>query len=106
MLTKILLCISFQVTKIDTSGWSSAHPYLTLPESYNGNQLKSYGGHIKYTVSPHTQVYGFDDSIPTIIIKVPNKLCLTRKKCKRVIILLNLIIFLLSLGKIWQFVPH
>ncbi|KAH9644190.1 hypothetical protein HF086_008679, partial [Spodoptera exigua] len=57
------------VTKIDTSGWSNAHPYLTLPESYNGNQLKSYGGHIKYTVSPHTQVYGFDDSIPTIIIK-------------------------------------
>ncbi|XP_022832802.1 basement membrane-specific heparan sulfate proteoglycan core protein-like isoform X3 [Spodoptera litura] len=57
------------VTKIDTSGWPSAHPYLTLPESYNGNQLKSYGGHIKYTVSPHTQVYGFDDSIPTIIIK-------------------------------------
>ncbi|KAJ8737311.1 hypothetical protein PYW07_000582 [Mythimna separata] len=58
------------VTKFgDSPSWASSHPYLTLPESYNGNQLKSYGGHIKYTVSPHTQTYGFDDSIPTIIIK-------------------------------------
>lgn len=60
-----------QVTKFGGSpSWASSHPYLTLPESYNGNQLKSYGGHIKYTVSPHTQTYGFDDSTPTIIIKV------------------------------------
>ncbi|XP_047041100.1 basement membrane-specific heparan sulfate proteoglycan core protein-like isoform X2 [Helicoverpa zea] len=60
------------ITKFGGSSYpsySSAHPYITLPEDYNGNQLKSYGGHIKYTVSPHTQVFGFDDSIPTIIIK-------------------------------------
>ncbi|KAJ8737484.1 hypothetical protein PYW08_000079 [Mythimna loreyi] len=58
------------VTKFgDSPSWASSHPYLSLPESYNGNQLKSYGGHIKYTVSPHTQIYGFDDSVPTIIIK-------------------------------------
>uniref|UniRef100_A0A2A4JY63 Hemolin n=1 Tax=Heliothis virescens TaxID=7102 RepID=A0A2A4JY63_HELVI len=50
--------------------YSSSHPYVTLPETYNGNQLKSYGGHIKYTVTPHTHSYpSFRDSVPTIIIK-------------------------------------
>ncbi|RVE42173.1 hypothetical protein evm_013174 [Chilo suppressalis] len=48
-------------------GWSSALPYLTLPESYNSNQLTSYGGHIRYRVTPHN--YGPDVSGPDVIIK-------------------------------------
>ncbi|CAH4038665.1 unnamed protein product [Pieris brassicae] len=48
---------------------SGSHPYLTLPESYNGNQLTSYGGHIKYRLSPHNpQPYGYNDNIPDIVI--------------------------------------
>jgi Laminin B (Domain IV). len=26
------------------------YPYFAFPDTYHGNQLKSYGGHIKYTV--------------------------------------------------------
>ncbi|XP_038216734.1 basement membrane-specific heparan sulfate proteoglycan core protein-like isoform X5 [Zerene cesonia] len=52
--------------------WSrntGTHPYLTLPETYNGNQLTSYGGHIKYRLLPHNpQPYGADDKVPDIII--------------------------------------
>ncbi|XP_045509969.1 basement membrane-specific heparan sulfate proteoglycan core protein isoform X5 [Colias croceus] len=52
--------------------WSrntGTHPYLTLPETYNGNQLTSYGGHIKYRLLPHNpQPYGSDDKVPDIII--------------------------------------
>lgn len=63
-----------QVTKLaEFTAWSrsSAHPYLTLPETYNGNQLTSYGGHIKYRLSPHIpQRYRSDENIPDIIIKV------------------------------------
>ncbi|XP_049885171.1 basement membrane-specific heparan sulfate proteoglycan core protein-like isoform X3 [Pectinophora gossypiella] len=50
-------------------GGNSAHPYLSLPETYNGNQLTSYGGHIKYRLSPHSPRYGSDDGLPDIIIK-------------------------------------
>lgn len=25
-------------------------PYFALPENYHGNQLKSYGGYLKYTI--------------------------------------------------------
>ncbi|XP_075991621.1 terribly reduced optic lobes isoform X3 [Anticarsia gemmatalis] len=58
------------VTKFgDSSLRSRVQPYLTLPDSYLGNQLKSYGGHIKYTLTPHTAVFGIDDSAPSIIIK-------------------------------------
>ncbi|XP_069364954.1 basement membrane-specific heparan sulfate proteoglycan core protein isoform X3 [Maniola hyperantus] len=62
------------VTKLDQYGspWTrntQAHPYLTLPESYNGNQLTSYGGSIKYRLSPHTfQPYAERESVPDIII--------------------------------------
>ncbi|XP_045489882.1 basement membrane-specific heparan sulfate proteoglycan core protein isoform X8 [Pieris rapae] len=48
---------------------SGSHPYLTLPESYNGNQLTSYGGHIKYRLSPHNpQPYGYNDNVPDVVI--------------------------------------
>ncbi|XP_052746482.1 basement membrane-specific heparan sulfate proteoglycan core protein isoform X2 [Bicyclus anynana] len=61
------------VTKLEYgSPWarnSETHPYLTLPESYNGNQLTSYGGSIKYRLSPHTyQSYGEAENVPDIII--------------------------------------
>ncbi|XP_041987673.1 basement membrane-specific heparan sulfate proteoglycan core protein-like isoform X2 [Aricia agestis] len=63
------------VTKLALTGWSnidrvSVHPYLTLPETYNGNQLKSYGGHIKYRLTPHSPQpsYGSNDGLPDIII--------------------------------------
>ncbi|KAJ9587512.1 hypothetical protein L9F63_028234, partial [Diploptera punctata] len=29
---------------------SNIHPYFAMPENYHGNQLKSYGGYLKYTV--------------------------------------------------------
>ncbi|KAM3968767.1 basement membrane-specific heparan sulfate proteoglycan core protein isoform 3-T3 [Aphomia sociella] len=48
---------------------SSAHPYLTLPASYNGNQLTSYGGQISYLLSSHSSGGSFDYNMPDIIIK-------------------------------------
>ncbi|CAH2103371.1 unnamed protein product [Euphydryas editha] len=62
------------VTKLADFGSSwprgtGAHPYLTLPETYNGNQLTSYGGRIKYRVSAHNPSrFGVSDSVPDIII--------------------------------------
>lgn len=52
-------------------GWSrrDAHPYVTLPESYNGNQLTSYGGKIRFSLSSHADVNMRDNAVPTIIIK-------------------------------------
>ncbi|XP_050682975.1 basement membrane-specific heparan sulfate proteoglycan core protein isoform X5 [Leptidea sinapis] len=48
---------------------SDVHPYITLPESYNGNQLTSYGGHIKYKLSPHNpRRYGYDNNPADIIL--------------------------------------
>ncbi|XP_026322790.1 basement membrane-specific heparan sulfate proteoglycan core protein-like, partial [Hyposmocoma kahamanoa] len=64
------------ITKLDNYGnnWypsltSDTHPYLTLPETYNGNQLTSYGGHINYNFSPHKPARYSSDSSPEIIIK-------------------------------------
>ncbi|XP_048488585.1 basement membrane-specific heparan sulfate proteoglycan core protein isoform X3 [Plutella xylostella] len=57
------------VTKLETYASSQAHPYITLPESYNGNQLTSYGGYIKYRLQPHSKRFGYDDNVPDIIIK-------------------------------------
>ncbi|XP_050360627.1 basement membrane-specific heparan sulfate proteoglycan core protein isoform X11 [Nymphalis io] len=60
------------VTKLEHVTWSrntGTHPYITLPETYNGNQLTSYGGHIKYRITPHfPNRYGASDSIPDVII--------------------------------------
>ncbi|KAL0852381.1 hypothetical protein ABMA28_000578 [Loxostege sticticalis] len=60
------------VTKLARySNWgsSSALPYLTLPETYNGNQLTSYGGYIRYKLAPHLSRFGSDFGLPDIIIK-------------------------------------
>lgn len=62
----------FQVTKLDlASRYNSpdVQPFLTLPETYNGNQLTSYGGHIRYNLSPHSTRFTTDRT-PDIIIKV------------------------------------
>ncbi|XP_072931305.1 basement membrane-specific heparan sulfate proteoglycan core protein [Epargyreus clarus] len=48
---------------------TGVHPYLSLPETYNGNQLTSYGGHIRYKLSPHSQRFVPDNTVPDIIIK-------------------------------------
>ncbi|XP_045541991.1 basement membrane-specific heparan sulfate proteoglycan core protein isoform X1 [Papilio machaon] len=59
------------VTKLDLASWYKSpdvQPFLTLPETYNGNQLTSYGGHIRYNLSPHSTRYS-TDSTPDIIIK-------------------------------------
>lgn len=54
---------------IERDDYSETHPYLTLPETYNGNQLTSYGGRIKYRVSAHNpSQYVKRNSIPDIII--------------------------------------
>lgn len=56
---------------IERDDYSETHPYLTLPETYNGNQLTSYGGRIKYRVSAHNpSQYAKRNSIPDIIIMV------------------------------------
>lgn len=47
-----------------------SHPYISLPESYQGNQLTSYGGTIKYKLQPHTERYAYDSNVPDIILKV------------------------------------
>lgn len=75
----IRFVIYSQVTKLENYGYadsssSSSYPYLTLPESYNGNQLTSYGGYIRYKVSPQSPRLssGFDN-MPDIIIKVSDR---------------------------------
>ncbi|XP_068617476.1 basement membrane-specific heparan sulfate proteoglycan core protein isoform X3 [Battus philenor] len=59
------------VTKLDLATWykePDVQPFLTLPETYNGNQLTSYGGHIRYNLSPHSTRFSSDDT-PDIIVK-------------------------------------
>jgi hypothetical protein len=41
-----------------------------MPENYHGNQLKSYGGYLKYTVRHEGQ--GHPISAPDIILSVSN----------------------------------
>lgn len=45
---------------------SNVTPYLSLPDSFTGSQLKSYGGYIKYDVQFDGP--GTPSSTPTIII--------------------------------------
>ncbi|CAG9782356.1 unnamed protein product [Diatraea saccharalis] len=56
-----------KLARFNSWGWSNTLPYLTLPETYNSNQLTSYGGHIRYRVTPHN--FGSDVSGPDVIIK-------------------------------------
>ncbi|KAF4527485.1 hypothetical protein B566_EDAN014538, partial [Ephemera danica] len=42
------------------------HPYFAMPENYHGNQLKSYGGYLQYTVKYDTQ--GRPVNTPSVII--------------------------------------
>jgi hypothetical protein len=48
------------------------YPYFALPENYHGNQLKSYGGYLKYTVRFEGQ--GNPISAPDVILSV-SSLC-------------------------------
>ncbi|KAK4879912.1 hypothetical protein RN001_008058 [Aquatica leii] len=41
-------------------------PYFVLPENFNGNQLKSYGGYLKYKL--HYEGYGRPINAPDVII--------------------------------------
>ncbi|KAJ8950523.1 hypothetical protein NQ318_015267 [Aromia moschata] len=41
-------------------------PYFAMPENYHGNQLKSYGGYLRYTVRHSNR--GYPTSAPNIII--------------------------------------
>lgn len=43
-------------------------PYFAMPENYHGNQLKSYGGYLKFTVQHHNR--GYATRGPTVIITV------------------------------------
>ncbi|XP_028173989.1 basement membrane-specific heparan sulfate proteoglycan core protein isoform X3 [Ostrinia furnacalis] len=58
-----------KLARYNNWGSSSALPYLTLPETYNGNQLTSYGGYIRYRLAPHLRSFGADFGLPDIIIK-------------------------------------
>ncbi|XP_061720060.1 basement membrane-specific heparan sulfate proteoglycan core protein isoform X2 [Cydia pomonella] len=62
------------VTKLQVQGYptsTDSFPYLTLPESYNGNQLTSYGGYIRYTLTPQSARpnTGYDSRMPDVIIQ-------------------------------------
>lgn len=61
------------VTKLDQfiGSQSNAQPYISLPETYNGIQLTSYGGLIKYNVIPHShgRSHRNEAQMPDIIIK-------------------------------------
>lgn len=48
----------------------SEYPYFALPEVYYGNQLKSYGGYIKYVVEFGGT--GSQLNIPDVILTVRN----------------------------------
>lgn len=39
-----------QVFSANNASLSDTYPYFEFPDDYLGNQLKSYGGYIKYTV--------------------------------------------------------
>lgn len=43
-------------------------PYFAMPENYHGNQLKSYGGYLRYTVRHSDR--GYPTPGPTVIITV------------------------------------
>jgi hypothetical protein len=46
----------------------NVYPYFMMPENYHGNQLKSYGGYLKYTVRHEGQ--GHPISAPDVILTV------------------------------------
>nr|CAD7589934.1 unnamed protein product [Timema genevievae] len=57
----------FQVyTSSAESPSDNTYLYFSLPENYNGNQLKSYGGYLKYTVNYEGQ--GRPISAPNVIL--------------------------------------
>ncbi|XP_059491072.1 basement membrane-specific heparan sulfate proteoglycan core protein isoform X8 [Neocloeon triangulifer] len=45
-----------------------SYPYLALSENYLGNQLKSYGGYIKFTVRVEQSIQGRPINTPSIIM--------------------------------------
>ena len=49
----------------------NAYPYYAFPDSYLGNQLKSYGGYIKYTVRFLGE--GTSSTVPDVIISVSHE---------------------------------
>lgn len=55
------------------------HPYFALPEHYHGNQLKSYGGYIKYTIA--TDRTDASLSIPDVILQVSDVYTTTCNYC-------------------------
>ncbi|XP_021927336.1 basement membrane-specific heparan sulfate proteoglycan core protein isoform X6 [Zootermopsis nevadensis] len=44
----------------------NVYPYFVMPENYHGNQLKSYGGYVKYTV--RHEGHGHPISAPDVIL--------------------------------------
>lgn len=49
-------------------------PYFALPENYHGNQLKSYGGYLRYTI--RYEGLGRPITSPDVILTVRQKLCI------------------------------
>lgn len=43
-------------------------PYFAMPENYHGNQLKSYGGYLRYTVNHGNRAYEVPG--PDVILRV------------------------------------
>lgn len=51
---------------------SSLVPYFAMPENYHGNQLKSYGGYLRFNVQHNNR--GYQVAGPTVILTVNYKL--------------------------------
>nr|QBP17600.1 heparan sulfate proteoglycan [Recilia dorsalis] len=62
--------ISLTDNELRSSYYNPVYPYFALPENYHGNQLKSYGGYIKYTVK--TDGTGSSLPIPDVILSGNN----------------------------------
>lgn len=53
-------------------------PYFAMPENYHGNQLKSYGGYLRYTIRHSNR--GYPTPGPNVIISV-STIKLNIEKC-------------------------
>ncbi|XP_049843588.1 basement membrane-specific heparan sulfate proteoglycan core protein isoform X30 [Schistocerca gregaria] len=60
---------SFQVYSVERTS-DGIYPYFAMPENYLGNQLKSYGGYLKYTVNFVGQ--GRPNNAPEVILSGNN----------------------------------
>lgn len=60
--------VSASVPEYSSLSQPDVVPYFAMPENYHGNQLKSYGGYLRYTVRHSNRGYPLPG--PSVIISV------------------------------------